>query len=132
MSGAGRVRPPLWLRWWASDAIIMGVCAIAVLTAFLLVPGAERVAVLGWEIPEVCAIKRFTGYPCPGCGLTRSWVYLAHGDWRTALSMNVLGPILFLTAVLQIPLRSYRIVRGYRARRAEPPPPQEDDDPCPA
>jgi hypothetical protein len=79
--------------------------------AFALVPGSERVVLLGVEVPEICFWKRALGIDCPGCGLTRSWVYLAHGDWRAAWSMNVLGPILFLTALIQIPLAAARLWR---------------------
>lgn len=126
-------RPPLWLRWWVADALVIAVCAGSIALAFLLAPGSERVALAGFEIPELCGVKRLTGYPCPGCGLTRSWVYLAHGDWRTALSMNVLGPVLFLAAAVQIPLRSYRIWREAR-RRARAPADTTDSEAgsCPA
>lgn len=116
---------PLWRRWWVADALIVAICAGAIALAFVLAPGTERVALAGFELPELCAVKRLSGYPCPGCGLTRSWVYLAHGDWRTALSMNWLGPVLMLTAALQIPLRSVRMLREWRRRR-------RGSQPCPS
>ena len=129
-AGAPSQRVPLWLRWWMADVLILAVCALALALAFLLTPGSEQVAVFGWSIPEVCAIKRFTGQPCPGCGMTRSWVYLAHGDWRSAFTMIVFGPVLFLTAAVQIPLRGYRIWRRSRARaRAGQ---DAEGDSCPA
>ena len=96
------------------DAILLAVCLSGVTLAFVLAPGSERVAMFGVEIPEICVWKRAFGISCPGCGMTRSWVYLAHGDWRTALSMNVLGPIVFLAALFQIPLAALRLWRRRR------------------
>lgn len=40
-----------------------------------------------------CLLRIFTGLPCPGCGMTRSWVHLAHGDVLTAFEYNLFGPI---------------------------------------
>ena len=107
---------PRPVNWWALDALLIALCASALVAAFLLTPGAERVAVLGVEIPEICGIKNMTGWACPGCGLTRSWTYLAHGDFWTALSMNWMGPVLFLAAVLQVPISGFRLWRGARRR----------------
>jgi len=105
-------------RSWSFDLAMLALCGGAVLAAFLLTPGAERVAILGFEIPELCGFKRFTGLPCPGCGLTRSWTYLAHGDPVTALRMNPVGPVLFLAAAIQVPLVLRRMgLRWWTARR---------------
>lgn len=34
--------------------------------------------------------------PCPGCGLTTSWVALLHGDLNAAFHAHALGPLLYL------------------------------------
>ncbi|WP_439029605.1 DUF2752 domain-containing protein [Gordonia terrae] len=50
--------------------------------------------------PQVCPFAAMTGLPCPGCGLTRSWVAFMHGDVGAAFTFNVFGPLLLiLTAV---------------------------------
>ncbi|ANY24428.1 DUF2752 domain-containing protein [Gordonia terrae] len=50
--------------------------------------------------PQLCPFAVMTGLPCPGCGLTRSWVALMHGDVGSAFTFNVFGPVfLVLTAV---------------------------------
>ena len=41
--------------------------------------------------PVICPFRRLTGLPCPGCGLTRSWVYLAHGRWGDAFAAHPFG-----------------------------------------
>jgi hypothetical protein len=102
-------------RWSSFDAAWIGLCGGAVAMAFLLTPGADLVALWGWSIPEVCAVKRTTGWSCPGCGLTRSWTYLAHGDVKTAFAMNWLGPVLFLAAAIQIPWTAARMWRSRRS-----------------
>lgn len=37
------------------------------------------------------------GKPCPGCGLTTSFVAFVHGQWGTAFSAHPLGPLLYVT-----------------------------------
>jgi len=41
----------------------------------------------------VCPLYSMTGIACPGCGLTRGFHALFHGDVLTALDFNVLLPI---------------------------------------
>jgi hypothetical protein len=41
----------------------------------------------------VCPLYRTTGYACPGCGLTRGFHALFHGDVLTALDFNALIPL---------------------------------------
>jgi hypothetical protein len=43
--------------------------------------------------PVICPFRRLTGLPCPGCGLTRSWVYLTHGWWRESFLAHPFGPL---------------------------------------
>ena len=66
----------------------------------LLLPLPHNNAIAG--LPSICAFHDLTGLPCPGCGLTRSWVSLAHGHWREALVWHPLGPLLFLTALCYV------------------------------
>src|SRR5688500_14697882 len=44
-------------------------------------------------LPPLCSWKSLTGVDCPGCGLTRSFIALAHGQWRESLRFNPAGPI---------------------------------------
>jgi len=43
----------------------------------------------------VCPCRYLTGIPCPGCGMTRSFVAIAQGDWHQAIEQNLFGPVLF-------------------------------------
>jgi hypothetical protein len=104
--------------WARADLFWLLLCSVAVTLAFFLTPGPERVALAGWSIPEICFWKQWFGVSCIGCGLTRSWTYLAHGDVKTAFSMNMIGPILFLATCLQVPITAFRLWRRTRAKEA--------------
>ena len=41
----------------------------------------------------VCPLYTLTGFACPGCGLTRGFHALFHGDVLTALDFNALIPV---------------------------------------
>ena len=44
----------------------------------------------------VCPLYSLTGFACPGCGLTRGFHALFHGDILTALDYNALLPVFAL------------------------------------
>ena len=46
----------------------------------------------------LCLFRRFTGLPCMGCGLTRSFCATAKGEVGRAFDFHWLGPALFLVA----------------------------------
>src|SRR6476469_10699752 len=52
--------------------------------------------------PVVCPFRRLTGLPCPGCGLTRSWVYLAHGRWSDSWHAHPFGAVAMVAAVVLV------------------------------
>src|SRR5688572_18622713 len=66
--------------------------ALALILAFLL-PVPHNGTIAG--LPKLCAFYLTTGLPCPGCGLTRSVVSCAHGNWSAAVYYHPLGPLVF-------------------------------------
>ncbi|NJN59356.1 MAG: DUF2752 domain-containing protein [Leptolyngbyaceae cyanobacterium SL_5_9] len=42
-----------------------------------------------------CPILHLTGIPCPTCGMTRSFMAIARGDFSLAIQHHLLGPIVF-------------------------------------
>ena len=68
--------------------------------------GNDQVALGGVPLPPTCASRTIFGFNCPGCGLTRSFILLAHGDWLAAWQMHRLGWLLALATIAQIPYRS--------------------------
>jgi hypothetical protein len=100
-------------------AILLGLCACVLLAAFFLsVRDGSQVVLplLHIPLPELCTARLLTGFGCPGCGLTRSFISLAHGDIATAWSYNPAGLWLFAIMALQIPFRSYQL---WRLRRGQ-------------
>ena len=57
------------------------------------------------NLPELCMLKAQTGLSCPGCGLTRCFISLAHGDLNAAWDYNPAGLIVFAVLAYQIPYR---------------------------
>jgi len=49
-----------------------------------------------------CLIHEWTGLHCPGCGGTRAFQALAHGDLMGALRMNILGTAFVLWVALLV------------------------------
>jgi hypothetical protein len=95
---------------------------VLALSFVLRAPGGDIVIVpvLNQPLPGVCTFKRITGVGCPGCGLTRCFISLAHGDLNAAWRYNPAGMLLFAAAVFQIPFRLFqigRIQRGLPERR---------------
>lgn len=41
-----------------------------------------------------CVSKTIFGFNCVSCGMTRFVYFILHGDFRTALSYNIAGPII--------------------------------------
>lgn len=58
----------------------------------------------GISIP--CPIRYFTGFLCPGCGITTLFLSLVHGDWHSAKQANVFLfytlPLFFLSMVIVV------------------------------
>ena len=70
------------------------------------------------SLPSVCAFRRITGLPCPGCGLSRSWALTAHGRLRAAVDRHPFGPLTFMAAMV-IVLRGPRAVPMARLPAAQ-------------
>jgi hypothetical protein len=88
---------------------------IVVLAAVLQVHNGEKVALSGLPrlpMPQMCGSKAWFGIECPGCGLTRSFILLAHGDWSGAYQMHRLGWLLALAVLFQFPYRIYALARN--------------------
>jgi len=75
---------------------------VAALVLAQLSSGGPSLTLAGVTLPSICAFRNATGLPCPGCGLTRSWVELARGDLAASLARNRLGWLLMLWVAAQL------------------------------
>ena len=89
------------------------ICCLALTVSPLLkVLPNERVAVRGVDslvLPPSCPSREIFDVNCPGCGLTRSFVHIAHGDWESSLRVNRIGWLIMLMAFIQIPYRAHAL-----------------------
>ena len=48
----------------------------------------------------LCPFRAVTGLLCPGCGMTRAFCALGHGEFRRAIHFNALSPFLYLSLLV--------------------------------
>ena len=103
--GLSQAEAQLVRRHWQMLGIA---CGVIVLSLVLQVRSDDHAAfwfLPDWPIPSSCPSQTIFGVDCPGCGLTRSFILMAHGDWHRAFSKHRVGWLLALAVVLQIPYR---------------------------
>ena len=49
-----------------------------------------------------CPFKMLAGFPCPGCGITKSLVYFYEGDAYKSLCFHAFGPFVILFCIITI------------------------------
>ena len=95
-----------WTFFWISTAVVT-------LALVFQVRGEEQVVIPGiqFPLPGTCTFKKLTGADCPGCGLTRCFISMAHADVQRAWHFNPVGMLLFVVVAGQIPFRAVQIWR---------------------
>ncbi len=85
--------------------LLSGILALSVL---LPMPGQDgRIA----HLPSVCPFYSITGLPCPGCGLTRAFVCLGHGQIRQSLHWHPLGAVFYVACMALWAARGWEWMR---------------------
>ncbi len=76
----------------------------------------------GWWVPldalpswSGCLLKRISGWECPGCGLTRSFLVLSRGQILEAFQFNPAGPVLYGVFLMALFLQLFPKESGFRA-----------------
>ncbi len=54
------------------------------------------------ETIPLCIFKYIMHFDCPGCGLSRSFLNLSHGNFLAAIRFNALGPVIYLLLLLYL------------------------------
>ena len=94
--------------------IMLGLSLAVLAASFLLqLPGDTKVELplVGIQLPSVCMWRNSLGIDCPGCGLTRSFICLAHGQPAQAWYYNPAGWLLFVVFAAQLPYRGGQLWR---------------------
>jgi len=92
-------------------AVLFAVPLAVVITAAMLTPspaGHGTHTQLG--LPP-CGFLVYTGYPCPGCGLTTSFSHMVRLQLIGAFHANPFGILLFTFTFLTIPLAAWGMIR---------------------
>mgnify|MGYP002625485895 CR=1 FL=1 len=96
--------------------VLLAVCSMAIGGAFVLgINKTDHISApwLNIPLPSVCQFRNVTGLDCPGCGLTRAFVSIAHGRIAEAWQYNAASLLVFAFVLLQIP---YRLIQIWRIR----------------
>ena len=59
-----------------------------------------------------CFFLKKTGYPCPTCGMSRSFYATFHLKFQEAFQFHHLGPVLFLFLFIALIKFSWELIRG--------------------
>lgn len=59
---------------------------------------------------SLCPFKMLTGFPCPGCGITKSLIYLYEGNLQKSLYYHLFGPFTFLFCIGMIIVLSAELI----------------------
>jgi len=59
---------------------------------------------------SLCPLKMLTGFPCPGCGITKSLVYFYEGDLQKSLYYHLLGPFLVAFCIAAVMVLSAELI----------------------
>jgi hypothetical protein len=68
---------------------IIGFCTVPLIGSWLYSNGYR----LGFIF---CPVRHWAGVICPSCGMTRSFMAIARGDWHSAIDYHLFGPLLFI------------------------------------
>jgi hypothetical protein len=103
-------------RWVRGTLLLIAVGLIAVfgVAAWLnpyLANGEARLMETHLQLGlQPCTFKKFTGIPCPSCGMTTSFALLMHGDLWNSLRANAVGTLLAIVCLAFIPWSLVSIV----------------------
>jgi hypothetical protein len=78
---------------------IIGALTILIIPFFLMLHNQDNHLETDQSL---CPFKLLTGYPCLGCGMTKSLVYFYQGDIYKSIYYHILGPFLVLFCIVTI------------------------------
>jgi hypothetical protein len=88
-------------------------CVVIAGSFSLRVQSDDQVGLFGlseFVLPPLCLSRACFGVQCPGCGLTRSFIFLAQGNWQSSWESHHLGWLLAVLVLLQIPYRIHGLL----------------------
>lgn len=99
---------------------ILAVCGIFTAAMILTPSGSSQselwIAGTSVRLPDLCQFKQIFGRNCPGCGMTRSFVYSARLQLADAWSVQPIGTLLAMLLAASVPLRVWQISQLHRGQ----------------
>jgi len=116
-SGKARADRALLVSWARPDSywdVVAAHLPVALITGIaLMLP----LAVAPDDLPLIkCTFLSLTGYPCPFCGLTRSFWAIAHGNWAFAVYHAPLACLIYVATALLFAWHLTALMTGLRVR----------------
>ncbi len=95
---------------------LIWLCGLPILTSFLLrvENGRAIFPIIDQGFSSLCLFQNLLGIDCPFCGLSRSFIEIAHFNFSQAINYNGAGVAFFLFLIFQIFYRAYLMLRPYR------------------
>jgi hypothetical protein len=101
------------MRGRVMDLAGAALAAAQLVASVWLVPDGARVALPGGaELGGLCWFRAAFHIDCPFCGMTRSFVALAHGDVAAAFRFHPAGPLLFVAMLVFLGATVVALVRS--------------------
>jgi len=94
--------------YWSACGVLLGLTTMFVIAALWRPPDEPQFV--------LCPFRALTHLPCPGCGMTRAFCALFHGELWRAIKFNALSPLLFLAAILAWARAAATVFRQERVR----------------
>ena len=76
----------------ALDIVLAGGALVALVVSVVFSPE-------GLPALSVCPFRRWTGLPCAGCGITRAFCAIGHGEFGSAWDYNPFGFLFYAATV---------------------------------
>jgi len=117
-------RPPVLPDFVRSEirlhALFLSMAAVILLMSiFMRTDGDKAVFLPGFSspLPESCSSRRMLGIDCPGCGMTRAFISISHGEFARAWHLNHASFVVYFFVAVQIPWHAIQIWKLRRNQR---------------
>jgi hypothetical protein len=80
-------------------------CLGVIAAAFILTVDDGTVHFVGVRLPMTCTLYEWFHIKCATCGMTRAFVYAAHGNLSAAADMNPMWPVAAAAFLIEIAYR---------------------------
>ena len=91
-------------RVTSGDYYIATILLIVFILSFILTINDN-----GWTL---CIFRASSGFPCPGCGMTRSFISISGGNLALAYRYHPLGIVIYVLFLYLFVVKIVEIIRG--------------------